>query len=227
MAHSDIQDLLFANQDLAYAEFHAKLIPNIARERVIGVRVPVLREIAKNIHKWGDIQSFLSALPHSYFEENQLHALLLSIRQDFEPLMAKIDAFLPFADNWATCDLLSPKIHPRDYPAFLEHIQTWIGSDHEYTIRFGVGMMMQFFLGDAFEKRYLDWVVAIRSEAYYVNMMIAWFFATALVKQYDASLPYLAQNRLSLWTHNKAIQKAIESRRISPETKSYLRSLKR
>lgn len=227
MIHQAIQERLIAEQDKPYADFSAKLIPTVDPERIIGVRVPVLREMAKKLHKWDDIPSFLSALPHSYFEENQLHALLLSIRQDFEPLMAKIDSFLPFVDNWATCDLLSPKIHPRDFPAFLKHIQTWLGSDHEYTIRFGVGMMMQYFLDDAFDVQFLEWVVALRSEAYYVNMMIAWFFATALVKQYDASLPYLEQNQLSPWTHNKAIQKAIESRRISPETKSYLRSLKR
>lgn len=226
MIHQDIQLRLYAEQDKPYADFSAKLIPTIDPLRIIGVRVPVLRSMAKELNKRDDIQVFLSTLPHAFFEEDQLHALLLSLPQDFEALIKALDVFLPYVDNWATCDNLSPKVKPAHFTEFLGHIQRWMGSDHGYTVRFGVGMLMQYFLDDAFDPRFLEWVAALRSDAYYVNMMIAWYFATALAKQYEATLPVIEQKQLAPWTHNKAIQKAIESRRITAEQKNHLRGLK-
>lgn len=226
MIHQDIRDMLFAEQDTGYAAFSAKLIPTVEPERIIGVRIPVLRAMAKELNKRDDIQDFLSTLPHASFEEYQLHALLLSLPQDFEALIKALDAFLPYVDNWSTCDILSPKVKPAHFTEFLEHIQRWMGSNHEYTVRFGVGMLMQYFLDDVFDLRFLDWVATLRSEAYYVNMMIAWYFATALAKQYEATLPVIERKQLAPWTHNKAIQKAIESRRITAVQKNHLRGLK-
>ncbi len=227
MIRKEIQNLLFAEQDKPYAAFTAKLIHTIDPQTIIGVRIPTLRSMAKDLLKRDDLEVFLSDLPHQFFEENQLHVLLLSQQKDFERLLLELDGFLPYIDNWATCDILAPKIIAKHLPDFLPYIQKCLSSEHEYTVRFGVGMLMSHYLGDAFDLQYPEWVASIHSDAYYVNMIIAWYFATALVKQYDASLPYLEQNQLSPWTHNKAIQKAIESRRISPKTKSYLRSLKR
>ena len=226
MILQDIQDLLFANQDQSYAAFSATLIPTLDPERIIGVRIPVLRVIAKKLIKRDDLQDFLTALPHRYFEEDLLHVLLLSLQKDFALLIEGLDVFLPYVDNWATCDILAPKIQSRDLPAFLDYIQKCLSSQHAYTIRFGIGMLMTHYLGEAFKPAYAEWVANIRSDAYYVKMMIAWYFATALAKQYTAVLPFIEQQRLSPWTHNKAIQKAIESRRISEEQKACLRGLK-
>ncbi len=226
MIHQYIQKVLLAEQDMPYAAFSAKLIPTVDPTRIIGVRVPALRAMAKELNKRDDICAFMSVLPHTFFEEDQLHALLLSLPQDFEALIKALDAFLPFVDNWSTCDILSPKVKPADFTEFLEHIKRWMGSKHEYTVRFGVGMLMQYFLDEAFEPRFVRWVADLRSDAYYVNMMIAWYFATALAKQYEAVLPFIEQKQLAPWTHNKAIQKAIESSRITAEQKSTLRELK-
>ena len=173
------------------------------------------------------LAAFLTDLPHRYFEENQLHAFLISLEKEFERCVGEVEAFLPWIDNWATCDQLSPRVFRKEAPRLLSYIERWIASEHVYTIRFGVGMLMAHFLDDRFEPGYVEKVAGIRSDEYYVNMMIAWYFATALAKQYDSVLPFLEQNRLEVWTHDKAIQKAVESDRITPEQKGYLRTLKR
>lgn len=220
------QERLFALQDTAYRDFQAKLIPTVDPETVIGVRTPALRKLARELAKREDIQPFLDELPHRYYDENNLHAFLIEQCGDFDRTIALLDAFLPFVDNWATCDLCSPKVFARHLPGLLPHIERWTASGRTYTIRFGLEMLMRYYLDGAFQPAYLDLAGSLRSEEYYVNMMIAWFFATALAKQYDAALPWLEQCRLKPWTHNKAIQKAVESRRITPEQKGYLKSLK-
>lgn len=223
---TDFQKRLFELQDLPYRDFQAKLIPTVAPETVIGVRTPALRKLARELAKGENIQPFLDALPHRYFDENNLHAFLIEQCKDFDRTVALLDAFLPFVDNWATCDLCSPKVFARHLPELLPHIKRWTASGRTYTIRFGLEMLMRYYLDGAFQPAYLDLAASLRSEEYYVNMMIAWFFATALAKQYDATLPYLTERRLAAWTHNKAIQKAVESSRITTEQKGYLKTLK-
>ena len=226
MITEEIRDELFALQDIKYRDFQAKLIPNINPEAMIGVRTPDLRKLAKQFVKRDDVDVFLKNLPHRYFDENQLQAFILSEMKDYEKCITKIRCFLPFVDNWATCDQMSPKVFRKHLPELLEHIREWIHSDYTYTIRFGIGMLMEHYLGDAFAPEYPAMVAEIRSEEYYVNMMIAWYFATALAKQYETVLPYIEEHRLDTWTHNKAIQKSIESNRITAEKKEYLRALK-
>lgn len=221
-----MQERLFALRDTAYKDFHSKLMPTVNPGKVIGVRTPDIRKLARELAKKEDVQPFLDALPHEYYEEDNLHACLIEQCKDFESTIALLDAFLPYIDNWATCDLCSPKVLGKHLPELLPHVRRWMDSSHAYTIRYGVGMLMRWYLDDAFRPEYLEWAAAIRSEEYYVNMMIAWYFATALAKQPKAALPWLEQRRLEPWTHNKAIQKAIESSRISPEDKRYLRTLK-
>lgn len=223
----EIQDLLFSLQDKEYRDFHSKLMPTIDPDKIIGIRTPVLRKQVKELVKRPDIHEFLEALPHTYYEENNLHAFLIEQIKNYEECVDKLEAFLPYVDNWATCDSMTPKVFKKHKAELLEQIPRWLASDHVYTIRFGIEMLMKFYLDEDFEGKYLDWVAAVRSEEYYVNMMIAWYFATALAKQYEASLPYIIENRLADWTHNKAIQKAVESYRITPEQKVYLKSLKR
>lgn len=216
-----IEDL-FDMQDLKYAEFQRRLIPNIGPNTIIGVRTSELRKYAKklmNVEKLG-------SLPHKYFEENQLHAFVISGTKDFEECIAKLNVFLPFVDNWATCDQISPKIFKKNREKLFTHIQNWLKDERTYTIRFAIGMLMEHFLDEDFDKQYLDIVAKIRSDEYYVNMMIAWYFATALAKQYNETLPYIEKQILATWTHNKTIQKAIESYRITAEQKMYLRELK-
>ena len=222
----NIQDKLFSMQDKTYQEFSRKLIPNIAPEKIIGVRTPALRQLAKEILAAGEETVFLSDLPHKYHEENQLHAFILSAMKDYEPCMAYLERFLPYVDNWATCDQMSPKVFKKHRPELLLQIRKWLNAKDTYTVRYAVGMLMVHFLDEDFDRSYLEMVAQIRSEEYYINMMIAWYFATALAKQYEAALPYIEERRLAPWTHNKAIQKAIESRRISVEQKAYLRTLK-
>lgn len=222
-----IQQELFAKQDITYRNFQAKLIPTIEADSMIGVRTPELRKMAKQLSKREDINAFLETLPHSYFDENQLHAFILSERKDFSQCIRELTLFLPYVDNWATCDQLSPKVFKKHRPELLPYIREWIASDKTYVVRFGIGMLMEHFLDDDFDTLYLETVSKIRSEEYYINMMIAWYFATALAKQYEAALPFIENERLALWTHNKAIQKAVESLRITPEQKAYLKSLKR
>ena len=223
----EIREELYRLQDEGYREFQSKLIPTVEPDTVIGVRTPELRKYAKTLVKREGVQEFLHDLPHRHFDENQLHAFILSEMKDFETCIREVCTFLPFVDNWATCDQLSPKVFRKHRPELLEYIREWISSDRTYTIRFGVGILMEHFLDEDFDPAYPELVSEIRSEEYYVNMMIAWYFATALAKQYEQVLPYIEENRLERRTHNKAIQKSLESYRISDEQKAYLRSLKR
>ena len=221
-----IRETLFSLREEKFAAFQARLIPNVAPERVIGVRTPALRKLAKTLRGSGQAEEFLKALPHEFFEENNLHAFLLCEMKDFEACVQAVEDFLPYVDNWATCDQMSPGVFRKNKQALLPHIRRWIASERCYTRRFGIGMLMSHFLDEDFREEYLSLVSDIRSEEYYVNMMIAWYFATALAKQYEAALPYLENRRLAPWVHNKAIQKALESFRVSDEHKAYLRTLK-
>ena len=222
----DIRARLFALADPAYGDFHAGLIPGIPRERIIGVRVPHLRALAKELRGTPAAEAFLAELPHIYYEENNLHGFLLDFIRDFDACLAATERFLPYIDNWATCDGTSPRALIEKPDVLLAHVETWLASDHTYTVRFGIETLMRHFLDERFAAAYPDAVAALRSDAYYVNMMIAWYFATALAKQYDAILPYIENRRLDKWTHNKTIQKAIESYRITDAQKAHLRTLK-
>ena len=221
-----IYDGLYEMRDESYRDFQASLIPEIEVGRMIGVRTPDLRAYAKELHKSGRYEEFISDIPHEYFDEMQLHAFIISEFKDFGKCMAEVERFLPHVDNWASCDQLSPRVFKKHRQELLSPIYSWLDSDKTYTVRFGIKMLMQHFLDDSYESKYMDKVAQLRSDDYYINMMIAWYFATALAKQYDDALAVLKENRLAAWTHNKAIQKAIESRRISDEKKDYLRSLK-
>ena len=222
----EIRKELFALQDKEYRNFQSKLIPGCDIGHMIGVRTPQLRSLAKRYEKREDIRSFLAELPHEYFDENQLHAFILSGMKDFELCINELETFLPFVDNWATCDQMSPKIFKKHRKELLVHIERWLRSDKTYTVRFAIGMLMEHFLDEEFGPEYPEMVSKAVSSEYYVNMMKAWYFATALAKQYDASVIYIEEKRLDSWTHNKAIQKAVESYRISPEKKEYLKSLR-
>jgi 3-methyladenine DNA glycosylase AlkD len=221
-----IREELFRLQDTGYRDFQMKLIPTAGPDTMIGVRTPALRKYAKALVKAGQADEFLKNLPHTYFDENQLHAFILSELKDYDLCIEETDRFLPYVDNWATCDQLSPRVFKKNHARLSEKIPEWISSQETYTIRFGIGMLMQHFLDEDFDPAYPETVAGIRSGEYYVNMMIAWYFATALAKQYDTVLPYLEQRRLDPWTHNKTIQKAVESYRITAEQKEYLKSLK-
>ena len=227
MITDEITTKLFSLQDTAYRDFQVKLIPGMDAEKEIGVRTPELRKLAKELAKREDIREFLNDLPHQYFDENQLHAFILSGEKDFEKCMEDLERFLPYVDNWATCDQMSPKVFRKNRKKLLESINRWIGSEHTYTVRFAIKMLMEHFLDEDFDPIYPEMVAEVRSEEYYIRMMIAWYFATALAKQYEAVLPYLEQKKLDAWTHNKTIQKAVESYRITEEQKIYLKSLKR
>lgn len=222
----DIQQELFALQDLSYRDFHAKLMPTVDKARVIGVRTPKLRAFAKEFGKTEEAKEFLKVLPHQYYEENNLHGLLIEQIKDYPTLIRELNRFLPCIDNWATCDLLTVRVVKKHLDTFTEEVERWLASDHTYTIRFGIGMLMRYYLEEHFSLEYPEKVVKIRSEEYYVNMMRAWYFATALAKQYEAIFPFLEEKRLDAWTHNKTIQKAIESYRITQEQKAYLRTLR-
>ncbi len=226
MITNEIRNTLFQLQDTEYRDFQGKLIPTVPIGTIIGVRTPELRKLARQLADKEDIEEFLQLLPHEYFDENQLHGFIVSEMKDFQRCMEEVNRFLPFVDNWATCDQMSPKVFKKYRPDLLAYIREWIGSDKTYTVRFAIGMLMEHFLDEDFDLGCLQMVSKVRSEEYYINMMIAWYFATALVKQYDAALPFVEEKKLGGWTHNKAIQKAIESRRITPEQKAYLRSLK-
>lgn len=221
-----ITNMLWERADGGYRDFQSKLIPSLPKESIIGVRTPALRALAKELKGSELAASFLQELPHAYYDENQLHAILLSSSKDYEECRELLERFLPYVDNWATCDILSPKVLRKQPEATLEAIQRWLGSTHSYTVRFGMEMLMSYYLDALFEPRFLAWVAADRSEEYYVRMMVAWFFATALAKQYEATLPFLEQGLLPEWTHKKTIQKACESYRITAEQKLYLRSLR-
>lgn len=227
MTEKNLTLQLFALQDLPYREFQCKLMPTVNPETVIGVRTPALRKLAKAFAKTKESEAFLKALPHRYYEENIIHGILLSSWKDYGRTVEELDRFLPYVDNWAVCDLISPQAFralPADLP---ERARGWMGAEHPYTVRFGIGVLMQFYLDESFNPVYMDWVAALRSGEYYVNMMIAWYFATALAKQYDAAISFLENRRLDTWVHNKTIQKAVESYRVTDERKSYLRTLRR
>ncbi len=226
MIREEIREELFRQQDKKYRDFQKKLIPTVAEDTVIGVRTPALRAYAKDLGKRAEVQEFLEDLPHAYFDENQLHAFLLSGMKDYEACVAGVDAFLPYVDNWATCDQMSPKVFKKHRKELLAKIREWLRSDEPYTVRFAIGMLMEHFLDEDFDPAYPEMVSKVRSEEYYINMMTAWYFATALAKQYDAVLPYIREKKLDVWTHNKTISKAVESYRITPEQKAYLKTLK-
>lgn len=221
----EILQKLLSLADSPYKEFSAPLLPTIPRENIIGIRTPILRAYAKELKKKGGYESFLRALPHKYLEENHLHAFLIE-SLPYHDFAREIELFLPYIDNWATCDSLRPKNLKNHYDSYLLLIKRWILSDEPYTIRFGIGMLMSYYLDARFDESFLLDISAIKSDHYYVNMMIAWFFATALAKQYDSTLPYLKNKVLSKWVHNKTIQKAVESYRITNEQKSFLKTLK-
>jgi len=226
MIVDDIREDLFANQDVKYRDFQSKLTPTIEANTAIGVRTPVLRKLAKDYSKRQDVDDFLADLPHKYFDENQLHAFILSEIKDFDECMGKLERFLPFIDNWATCDQMSPKCFKKNHEKLLPYLNKWIKSDDIYTVRFAIVTFMSHFLDGDFDEGYLKLVSDIKSDEYYINMAIAWYFATALAKQYDKTIPYIENKTLDVWTHNKAIQKSIESYRVTAEHKEYLKSLK-
>ena len=226
MIIQDIREELVRLQDLKYREMQVQIIPSVKRESIIGVRTPELRKMAKELAQSQEVSAFLEDLPHMYFEENQLHAFIISGMKDYAECLSVLNRFLPCVDNWATCDQMSPRVFKKHRQELTESIREWICSADPYTIRFGIGMLMEHYLDEDFKPEYPKMVAAVRSEEYYVNMMIAWYFATALAKQYGAVLPFITEHRLDSWTHNKAIQKSIESYRITPEQKEYLKSLK-
>ena len=223
---TNVQTRLFELQDLKYRDFHAKLMPTVNKEKIIGVRTPALRVFAKKYGKTDEAKEYLQILPHQYYEENNLHGLLIEQIKDYDTCLEELERFLPYIDNWATCDMLAVKVVKKHLDPFIDEVYRWMESDHAYTIRFGISMLMRYYLEDAFQMVYPEKVAQIRSEEYYVNMMRAWYFATALAKQYDKILPFIEKQKLDVWTHNKTIQKAIESYRITPEQKEYLRGLK-
>ena len=227
MTTEEIRERLFALQDTGYRDFQGKLIPTADPGSVIGVRTPDLRRLAKELVKQEDTGRFLDDLPHRYFDENQLHAFILSEMKDYRDCVECVNRFLPYVDNWATCDQMSPRVFGKHRQELLEEIRGWLRSDRTYTVRFGTGMLMEHFLDGDFRPEYLEMAAAVRTEEYYVSMMTAWYFATALAKQYEAALPYLEERRLDAQTHNRTIRKAVESYRIPPERKAYLKTLKR
>ena len=221
-----LQKQLFELQDLKYRDFHSKLMPETDKKTVIGIRTPVLRKFAKEFAGTSEAEAFLRQLPHRYYEENNLHMMLITGIKDYEKCMEEIQRFLPCIDNWATCDYPAPKCFARHKDQVLEEAKRWISSGETYVIRYGIGMLMRLFLDEDFSSEYLEMAAAVQSQEYYVNMMIAWYFATALAKQWDATVPYIEQHKLSDWVHRKTIQKAVESYRITPEQKEYLKGFR-
>lgn len=221
-----LQKQLFELQDLKYRDFHSKLMPETDKETVIGIRTPVLRKFAKEFAGTSEAEAFLRQLPHRYYEENNLHMMLITGKKDYEKCMEEIQRFLPCIDNWATCDYPAPKCFARHKDQVLEEAKRWISSGETYVIRYGIGMLMRLFLDEDFSSEYLEMAAAVQSQEYYVNMMIAWYFATALAKQWDATVPYIEHHKLPDWVHRKTIQKAVESYRITPEQKEYLKGFR-
>ena len=221
-----LQTALFDMQDITYRDFHSRLIPNIEKDRVIGIRTPILRKFAKEYAKTDDAQKFIRELPHYYYEENNLHMMIITGIKDYDTCVIEIERFLPYIDNWATCDLPVPKCFYKNKEKLLDNVISWIKSDDTYTIRYGIETLMSIYLDDAFESSYPRLVSEVISDEYYVNMMIAWYFATALAKQWEAVIPYIEEKRLPEWVHKKTIQKAVESYRITDEQKKYLRALR-
>ena len=221
-----VYERLIGCADKNYKEFQSKLVPNIPGETILGVRTPDMRRIAKEINGTAEAEKFLAELPHSYYEENLVHFFVIAMIKDFDECVAAVERFLPYVDCWPVCDQTSPKVFAKNHDRLLPRIKAWIASEHVYTSRFGIRMLMNEFLGDDFRPEYLAWVAAVKGEDYYIKMMVAWYFATALAKQYDESVVYIEERRLEPWTHKKAIQKAIESYRVSEEHKAYLRTLR-
>ena len=223
---TDIQKDLFDLRDEEYKKFHSKLMPTMNPELIIGVRTPILRKYALQIAKTEKAKDFINNLPHKYYEENTLHAFILEPTKDFDTAIDLWEKFLPHIDNWATCDMFSDKTFKNNRDKIIPYVKKWIKSKHTYTVRYAIGILMNLFLDEYFKKEYIELVSTIKSDEYYINMMIAWYFATALAKQYDSAVEYIKQNKLPVWIHNKTIQKAVESYRIPKETKEYLKTLK-
>lgn len=223
----DITKKLLSLKEEAYGDFQAKIVPNIERERIIGIRIPVLRQLAKELKGQPEVKEFFNMLPHRYYEENILHIILIEDIRDYEECMEEIEKFLPYMDCWAVTDDKIPKVLSKHREELIKSVYRWIQSKETYTCRYGLHMLMSQYLDDDFKPEYLEIAASVRSEEYYVNMMNAWYFATALAKQWDATIPYIEKNELDIWTHNKSIQKAIESYRVTKEHKEYLRTLKR
>ena len=223
----DITQKLFSMQDEKYRDFSSKLIPNIEKDSIIGVRLPQVKKLAKELYKSGEYVSFINSLPHTYFEEYHLHSYIVSEIKDFDAFIEEVEKLLPYIDNWSVCDSLRPKSFAQNKDKALIHIKKWLQSEHIYTQRFAIEMLMVHYLNEDFKEEYLDLVSKVEGEDYYLKMMVAWYFATALAKQYDKTLPYI-ENRFikDKWTHNKAIQKALESYRVSDDKKAYLKTLK-
>lgn len=221
----EIYHRLMDNKDEKYKEFHCKLMPTVDPDRVIGVRTPIVRKLAKEYAKRENIEEYLTSLPHKYYDADNLHGFILEGIRDYDKCIEEIDRLLPYIDNWATCDFISPKIFnkPENRKKLLKDIERWIHSDKVYTIRFAIKMLMCHYLDDDFDEKYLRMVADVKHEDYYVKMMVAWYFATALAKQYDSAVVYIEEKRLDDWTHKKAISKARESNRVSPEHKKYLK----
>lgn len=219
-----IQKTLLSMGEEEYREFSSKLMPTVEKSRVIGIRIPLLRKFAKSLE---DYEGFLKSLPHEYYEENNLHAFLIEREKDFEKCIEKLNAFLPYVDNWATCDSLKPKVLKKEPEKLLVHIKKWLKSKDVYAVRYGINLLMSFYLDENFNEEYLMFVADVKSEEYYINMMRAWYFATALAKQYEKALPFIENKILDKWTHNKTIQKTVESLRVTKEQKEYLKTLKR
>ena len=225
-----VQKELFEMQDLKYRNFHSKLMPTVDKEKVIGVRIPQLRKYASSFLKLSsreEINEFMHTLPHQYYEEDNLHAFIIEKIKDYEECINALNAFLPYVDNWATCDMMNPKVLKKEPERLLEQVKVWMKAKETYVVRFAMGCLMNYYLEENFTTECADLVAEVQSEEYYIQMMQAWYFATALAKQYDAVLPYLLEHRLSMWVHNKTIQKAVESYRITTEQKDYLKTLKR
>ena len=226
MINEDITKDIYKYQDIKYQKFLQNLIPNINPDLIIGVKTPELKNLAKIYFNNNDIDIFLNTLPHIYFEENQLHAFIINNIKDFNICIKEVNTFLPYINNWATCDQLNPKCFKKNHLLLLPYISTWLNSNDTYSIRFGIRMLMNYFLDDDYDIKYLDIVSNIKSDEYYINMMIAWFFQVALVKQYNDAVKYLENKKLNNFVHNKAISKAIDSYRIDNNTKEYLKKLK-
>ena len=221
-----VYEKLIACGDERYREFQSKLVPNVPKETILGVRTPDMRRIAKEIRGTKEAEAFLKELPHKYYEENLVHFFLIAMIKDFDECAQAVETFLPYVDCWPVCDQSTPKVFSKNHKKLLPLIQKWIASDHVYTVRFGIRMLMNEFLGEDFRPEYLAWVAGVQGEDYYIRMMVAWYFATALAKQYDASVVYIEQHKLEPWTHRKAIQKALESFRVTEEHKEYLKTLR-
>ena len=221
----EIRERLFSLRDEEYRDFNSKLIPTVAKDSVIGVRTPGMRKLAKEYAARPDIESFLKDLPHKYYDENNLHGFIISLGKNYYEVIENVEQLLPYIDNWATCDMMSPKAFGKNKDKLIKSIESWLMSKHEYTVRFGIVMLMTHYLGDDYKDIYSQMVSNVRRDEYYIKMAQAWYFATALTKNYEKAVPYIEERMLDKWTHNKAIQKACESFRVRDEQKAYLKTL--